>query len=109
MRWSRALIIVALALCALAACETGTKISSLEPAFGNVAGNDDVVIHGNGFTSGMNVQFGKKQVKNVVLDSTSRLRVKTPANAEGSVDIVITDDSGKTYVLKKGFRYHSEK
>jgi hypothetical protein len=90
-------------------CEKGTQIKSVEPNFGNVAGKDDVVIHGSGFKEGMVVQFGKNQVKNVIIDSSSRIRVKTPGGVEGKTDVVIIRDDGKTFVLKDGFTYQSGK
>jgi len=86
-------------------CEKGTQVSSVEPSFGNVAGGDDVVIHGSGFKEGLVVQFGKNQVKNVVIDSDSRIRVKTPSGIEGRTDVVVIRDDGKTFMLKDGFSY----
>jgi len=89
----------------LGACEKGTQIKSVEPSFGNVAGKDDVVIHGSGFKEGMVVQFGKAQLTNVVIDSSSRIRVKTPSGVEGKTDVIIIRDDGKTVMLKDGFTY----
>ena len=103
----RTLISVSLFLLCLGAtgCDKGTRIASVEPSFGNVAGGDDVVIHGSGFKEGLVVQFGKTQVKSVVLDSPSRLRVKTPSGVEGKTDVVVIRDDGKTFMLKDGFTY----
>ena len=81
------------------------RITSVEPAFGNVAGNDDVVIHGGGFKPGLVVQFGKSQVKGIVIDADNRIRVKTPAGVEGKVDVIVVRDDGKTLVLSNGFTY----
>lgn len=89
----------------LMGCEKGTQVTSVEPSFGNVAGGDDVVINGSGFKEGLVVQFGKNQVKSVVLDSPSRLRVKTPSGVEGKTDVVVIRDDGKTFMLKDGFNY----
>lgn len=103
------LMVLAAALVSLSGCEsTGTRIKGLEPAFGNVSGGDTVIILGSGFTHGMAVQFGKSEVKHVVLDSPSRLRVKTPSGPEGKTDVVVTRDDGKTFVLRGGFTYRSE-
>jgi len=103
-----ALMLFAVALL-FVGCERGTQIKSVEPNFGNVAGKDDVVIHGSGFKEGMVVQFGKNQVKNVIIDSPNRIRVKTPSGVEGKTDVVIIRDDGKTFVLKDGFTYQSGK
>ena len=89
----------------LAGCEKGTKIKSLEPNFGNVSGHDVVVIHGNGFKTGMVVQFGEQQVKNVVIENSSRLRVKTPPGIEGKVDVIVIGNDGKKFALTNGFSY----
>ncbi len=92
----------------IAGCKSGAKISSLEPNFGNVAGNDQVNIIGDGFKAGIDVQFGKKVVKSVVIASPSRVTVKTPSGVEGKVDVTITLDDGRTLVLKDGFTYRRE-
>jgi hypothetical protein len=98
-------ILLLAASCFVTGCESGTKITGVDPNFGNVAGNDDVVVEGSGFKEGMVVQFGKNQTKHVVIDSPSRLRVKTPSGVEGKTDVVIIRDDGKTFVLKDGFTY----
>jgi len=102
------LLALAALFVAAVACESTTGIKSIEPTFGNVAGNDDVVIHGGGFKTGMTVHFGKKQVKRVVIESPTSIRVKTPSGPEGAVDVILTDDTGKTYVLKEAFSYRSD-
>jgi len=107
----RSACIAFLAACSLivvVGCESGTSIKALEPNFGNVSGNDDVVILGSGFEPGMSVQFGKRQVKSVVIDSARRIRVKTPAGVEGKVDVIVIREDGKTFVLRRGFSYRSE-
>lgn len=98
-------VLVVLALALLCGCSSETRIKSVEPAFGNVAGNDDVVIHGNGFREGMVVQFGKHQVSSIVIDSGTRIRIKTPSGVEGKTDVMIIRDDGKTFMLKDGFTY----
>jgi hypothetical protein len=100
-------LLMAATFCA-AGCESGTRIKSVEPNFGNVAGNDDVVINGNGFKAGMVVQFGKKEARGVVIDSPTRIMVKTPAGVEGKVDVTLTRDDGKTLVLRDGFTYRRD-
>ena len=97
-----------LAILAITGCESGTSIKALEPSFGNVSGGDTVLIIGNGFKTGMTVQFGKHEVKHVVVDTPSRLRVKTPSGPEGKADVVVTRDDGKTFMLEKGFDYRRD-
>jgi hypothetical protein len=103
--WPVALLVVSVCLLG---CESGTRIKSVDPPFGNVAGNDDVVIHGSGFKPGLVVQFGKHEVRSIIIDSEKMLRIKTPAGVEGKVDVVIIRDDGKTFFLKDGFTYMRE-
>jgi len=93
----------------LIACSSGTRVERVEPNFGNVAGNDDVIIIGDGFKAGMIVQFGKHEAKGMIIDSPTRMRVKSPSGTEGKVDVIITRDDGKTFVLKEGFSYQHDK
>ena len=93
---------------AFAGCDTGTGIKAMEPNFGNVSGGDTVLIIGSGFKTGMTVQFGKHEVKHVVVDTPSRLRVKTPSGAEGKVNVIVTRDDGKTFMLENGFEYRRD-
>ena len=93
---------------AITGCESGTRIKALEPNFGNVSGGDTVLIIGSGFKTGMTVQFGKHEVKHVVVDTPSRLRVKTPSGAEGKVDVIVTRDDGKTFMLENGYEYRRD-
>jgi hypothetical protein len=104
----RKLVVVAL-LGLVTGCESGTKIKSVEPNFGNVAGNDDVVIVGTGFKHGMQVHFGKREAKNVVTEGPTRILVKTPPGVEGKIDVTITRDDGRTIVLRDGFTYRRDK
>ncbi len=103
------LFILALFFGFVMGCQSGTKITSVEPNFGNVAGNDDVVIQGNGFKPGMVVRFGKNEVKNVIIDSPTQVRIKTPSGVEGKVDVIIILEDGNTLMLKNGFTYTSAK
>jgi len=100
----------ALTLCmGLGACKKeGMGVESVEPPFGSIAGNDDVVLTGYGFQPGLTVQFQKRAAKKVVIESDTKIRVKTPAGLEGQVDVIVTDQTGKTYVLKNGFTYRKE-
>lgn len=103
-------VVLLLLVATLSGCEAEFRIKSLEPNFGNVAGNDDVVIVGSGFKPGtvMTVQFGKLEARSVVIDSPTRIRVKTPGGVEGKADVVVTRDDGKTFVLRDGFLYRRD-
>ena len=102
-------VVLLFALMALGGgCEKkGTGITEIEPSYGNVAGGDSVIIKGHGFSTGMSVRFGKHAVKNVDVDGNNRLRVKTPSGPEGAVDVMLIDNTGKSYLLRDGFTYTS--
>lgn len=92
----------------LVSCESGNHIKAIDPSFGNISGNDDIVIRGSGFKPGMTVLFGKHEVKSVVIDSPTEIRVKTPSGVEGKVDVIITTEDGKTFGLREAFTYRRE-
>lgn len=86
----------------------GLKIEEIDPPFGNVAGNDDVVIKGQGFEPGLVVHFRKRKASRVVIESDQMIRVKTPPGPEGPVDVVLIEPSGRSHVLENGFTYRKE-
>ena len=102
------LLVIGVGVAGLSGCSKGVGVSEVEPNWGNVAGKDDAVIHGRGFKAGMTVHFGKTQVTNVVIESPTKIRVKTPSGPEGLVDVIVTDEDGKSYAVKDGYRYTSE-
>ncbi len=110
MRKFGIILILVSAVFALAACEKGgDKVTAIEPNFGNISGNDDVVIVGSGFKPGMTVHFGEHQAKSVVIDTAGKqIRVKTPSGVEGKVDVIVTSEDGRTMGLPAGFTYRRE-
>lgn len=100
-------LLVAAVLLLAPACDKGVSITKIEPNTGNVAGGDFATIHGSGLKPGMTVHFGKRECQIVVIEAGQRIRVKTPSGPEGPVDVVVTDENGKTFLIKEGFRYHS--
>ncbi len=101
------LILITL-LVPLAACDKSKGIKAIEPNFGNVSGNDTVVIVGSGFKPGMTVHFGMHEAKNVVIDSATRIKVKIPSGPEGKVSVIVTSEDGKSMGIKDGFEYRRE-
>lgn len=86
-------------------CDDKKGIRQIEPNFGNVAGNDDVSIIGKGFKPGIEVRIGGRKANNIVIESDTKIRIKTPSGAEGTADVSVTDENGKTVLLKKAFTY----
>lgn len=97
-----------LGLGALACTPAATRIERAVPPFGSVTGNDDVVLLGSGFAGSLSVRFHRKPAKTVIVESSERVRVKTPPGPEGRVDVVLTDEAGRSVVLRSGFTYRRE-
>jgi hypothetical protein len=90
------------------ACEKDFSIRSVSPGVGTLSGGEQVEINGSGFDPqmGMSVYFGNRQADNVVISSTNKLIVMSPASSkEENVDIRVALDDGKEYLVKDGFRY----
>ncbi|MBK8480140.1 MAG: IPT/TIG domain-containing protein [Proteobacteria bacterium] len=97
-----------LGLAVVACAPAATRIERADPPFGSVGGNDDVLLTGSGFAGSVSVQFHKRSAKTVIVESSERIRVKTPPGPEGRVDVVLTDEAGRTVVLRSGFTYRKE-
>ena len=97
-------LLVCFSFLLVAACEQKAGIHTINPAMGNISGDEVVVIHGAGFTPGMSVRFGERSGTGVVVQG-DRITVHTPSGSEGPVDVVVTADDGKSFVLKAGYRY----
>ncbi|HMF08847.1 MAG TPA: IPT/TIG domain-containing protein [Thermoanaerobaculia bacterium] len=96
---------------AVAACTQGAgplKVDSLEPNQGTTAGGDEIAIVGGGFQPGKTqaeVKFGRKKAENVVIAAAGKIKVLTPANEKGPVDVTVMFDDGSMFKVPNGFRY----
>ncbi len=63
---------------------------SVEPSEGSVAGGEDVVIVGTGFSDGVEFFFGTAPATDTYLLDTTRALVRTPPHAAGAVDVSVT-------------------
>src|SRR6476619_3967245 len=95
----------------LAACtQSGgpLKVDSVEPNQGTTAGGDEIKIVGSGFQPGKTqaeVRFGRKKAENVMIASATRIKVITPSNEKGPVDVKVTFDTGEAFQVPNGYRY----
>jgi hypothetical protein len=68
-----------------------------------------VIIKGNGFQpgrGGVTVKFGRKDAQAVVVESSDKIKVTTPAGDKNtSVDILVVFDDGKSFQIKNGFHF----
>lgn len=101
-------MVCAVSLLGLLGCSSDLKVNGVEPAQGAYMGGEEVVIRGNGFQTGRGVivTFGKNPASSVVIESSDRIKVQTPAgNRNSSVDVLVTFDDGKAFQIKNAFRY----
>ena len=84
------------------------KVDSIEPPQGTTAGGDEISIVGGGFQPGKTqaeVKFGRRKCESVTIASTTKIRVVTPPNDKGPVDVQVMFDDGATFKIANGFRY----
>lgn len=95
----------------LGACEKKggpLRVDSVDPAEGAAGGGDHVAIKGSGFEPGktqVEVRFGRHKADQVVIASSSRINVVTPAGDKGPVDVTLTFDDGTQFKIPQGFRF----
>src|SRR5262252_8778690 len=84
------------------------KVDTVEPPQGTTAGGDEIKIVGSGFQPGKTqaeVKFGRKKAENVMIASSTRIKVITPSSEKGPVDVKVTFDTGEAFQVPNGFRY----
>jgi len=111
MKRALALTVSALLGLFISACQqTGgpLKVDSVEPPQGTTAGGEEISIVGAGFVPGKTqaaVFFGRKKAENVMIVSPTKIRVVTPANEKGPVDVAVNFDEGSAFKVPNAFRY----
>ncbi len=71
-------------------------VTAVNPARGPAGGGNWVVVDGRGFAEVSAVDFGASAAVSFVVESPLRLKVKAPAHAPGTVDIVVAGASGRS-------------
>ena len=106
-----AVSVVALTLLAPVACmQKGgpVRVDSVEPPQGTTGGGEEISLVGGGFQPGKTqaeVRFGRKKCETVTIASNSKIRVVTPPNEKGPVDVNVMFDDGTAFKIPNGFRY----
>lgn len=84
------------------------KVDAVEPPQGTTAGGDEISIVGSGFIPGKTqaeVKFGRKKAEHVQIASPTKIRVVTPPNDKGRVDVQVMFDDGSGFKVANGFTY----
>ena len=84
------------------------RIDAVEPASGGVAGGDDVVVRGAGFTSDSEVRFGPTPATVTGVDAQAgTINVTTPPGAAGVVDVFVQNGVDSA-VRQNGYYYRAD-
>jgi hypothetical protein len=80
-------------------------VASVTPNSGPTEGGTSVTIAGTNFEAVPSVTFGGVAATGVSFASSTSITATTPANAEGAVDVVVTNPGGQSGTLSNGFTY----
>jgi hypothetical protein len=81
-------------------------VGNVSPAKGTHAGGTKVRITGTGFIKGATVHFGKAAGTHVRIVSSTKITVRAPKHAKGTVDVTVTTAGGKSAKRKRDhFRF----
>lgn len=83
-------------------------VDKVDPNQGSTGGGDEIVISGSGFEPGKTqaeVKFGRRMAEAVVVASNNKIKVMSPSNEKGPVDISVMFDDGSAFKLPNAFRY----
>ena len=95
----------------IAACTQNggpVKVEGVQPPQGTTGGGEEISLEGSGFQPGKTqaeVRFGRKKSESVIIASTTKIRVVTPPNEKGPVDVNVMFDDGSSFKIPNGFRY----
>lgn len=82
-----------------------SKILSVTPSFGTLAGGTVVQIAGYNFVNGSTITIGGNPATSVQYLDDQHFVATTPSHAQGFGDIVITEPGGTTVTLRNGFAF----
>lgn len=108
MRVSLALFGGVVMALAIACSDDAMKVKRVHPNWASLRGDEDVRIEGEGFRTdiGYSVYFGTQKALSVMVEGPTALVATTPGvDDPQEVDVRIEADNGKTFLLKKAFRY----
>jgi hypothetical protein len=80
-------------------------VTAISPISGTTAGGTAVTITGTGFVAGATVTLGDIAATNVTVVSSTSITATTPADAAGTVNVIVTSAAGQSGTLSNGFTY----
>jgi large repetitive protein len=80
-------------------------LTAVSPSSGPINGGTVVTMTGTNFASGATVTFGGAAATSVVVVSATQITVHTPAHAQGSVNVVVTNPDGQSATRTGGFTF----
>lgn len=87
---------------------TAPAIRSVMPSSGPTTGGTEIIISGSGFVEGATVRLGQLMAPQVIVASDTAIMAITPVQAEGTVDVVVTNPDGQSGTLAGGFTFMAE-
>ena len=81
------------------------EISSISATEGSEDGGTILYIEGNNFKSGLVVRFGSEEAELLNYYNETKIRVRTPANSVGVVDVTVENPDGQSATLSDAFTY----
>jgi len=103
--------VLAIATQVFTGCNQEFGVRDITPSVGVIGGGESVSINGSGFdpSMGYTVYFGNSKATNVSVSSSDKIIVTTPSSSSATkVDVRLTTDTGKEYVLRKAFSYEEK-
>jgi hypothetical protein len=83
-------------------------VTSVSPANGTATGDTLVTINGSSFANGATVTFGGTAATSVVVVSAIKITARTPAHANGSVNVTVTNTDTSNGTLTSGYLYQTQ-
>jgi len=86
--------------------QEGPNIDTVTPSAGGLAGGNLVTLLGTNFRDGVSVQIGGTLASDVIRDSPTQIRFRTPSSsAAGTKTIVVTNTDGQAATKWQSFNY----
>lgn len=82
-------------------------VSTVSPSSGPTTGGTQITITGTNFALGATVTVGGNPATGVIVNNSTTITATTPAHAAGTVDVVVTNNTGQSGTKTNAFTYTS--